>query len=132
MERIAALLLCAIMLLSLCACGKSEAVSAAENAIKDIGEVTAASGDANLAITRSNLLHFPSSDRSSSQASEYFPQLPILDAVGAEAVDQVLQFRGHYLPSSPIVYMKLQTRMPMIRICLKKKSYIENYVFHII
>ncbi|MCI7135456.1 MAG: hypothetical protein MSA04_10620 [Clostridiales bacterium] len=46
MERIAALLLCAIMLLSLCACGKSEAVSAAENAIKDIGEVTAASGDA--------------------------------------------------------------------------------------
>ena len=46
MERIAALLLCAIMLLSLCACGKSEAVSAAENAIKDIGEVTAASEDA--------------------------------------------------------------------------------------
>ena len=46
MKRIAALLLCAIMLLSLCACGKSEAVSAAENAIKDIGEVTADSGDA--------------------------------------------------------------------------------------
>ena len=46
MKRIAALLLCAIMLLSLCACGKSEAVSAAENAINDIGEVTAASGDA--------------------------------------------------------------------------------------
>ena len=46
MKKTIALILCAIMLLSLCACGKSEAVSATENAIKEIGEVTVDSGAA--------------------------------------------------------------------------------------
>lgn len=46
MKKRAVLCLCVIMLLSLCACGKSEAVSATEKAIKEIGEVTVDSGDA--------------------------------------------------------------------------------------
>lgn len=46
MKKSITLILCAIMLLALCACGKSEAVSATENAIKEIGEVTVDSGDA--------------------------------------------------------------------------------------
>ena len=41
MKRFVALFLALIMCLSLCACGKSEAVKAAEEAIAAIGEVTA-------------------------------------------------------------------------------------------
>ena len=82
----------------------------------------AASKDANLAITRSNLLHFPSSDRSSSQASEYFPQPAILDTVGAEAVEQVLQFRGHYLPSSLVAALGLLESLVVLAVLEKLES----------
>lgn len=46
MKRIIALVLIFLMCLSLCACGKSEAVVAAEEAIAAIGVVTVSSGDA--------------------------------------------------------------------------------------
>ena len=40
MKKIIALVLCAVMLLSLCACGKSKAVKSVEKSIASIGEVT--------------------------------------------------------------------------------------------
>ena len=40
MKKISALVLCAVMLLSLCACGKSKAVKSVEKSIASIGEVT--------------------------------------------------------------------------------------------
>ena len=46
MKRIISLVLVAVICLSLCACGKSESVKAAEKAIAAIGEVTVDSGDA--------------------------------------------------------------------------------------
>lgn len=45
MKRICAFLLALIMCLSLCACGKSEAVKAVESLIADIGTVSVSSGD---------------------------------------------------------------------------------------
>ena len=39
MKKIIALVLCAVMLLSLCACGKSKAVKSVEKSITSIGEV---------------------------------------------------------------------------------------------
>lgn len=45
MKRIVALILAVVMCLSLCACGKTEAVKAAEEAIAAIGDVTVDSGD---------------------------------------------------------------------------------------
>lgn len=46
MKHLVALFMALVMCLSLCACGKSEAVKAAEDAIKAIGEVTVDSNDA--------------------------------------------------------------------------------------
>ena len=40
MRKAVALVLCAVMLLSLCACGKSKAVKSVEKSIASIGEVT--------------------------------------------------------------------------------------------
>lgn len=45
MKRALLVLIIAVMCLSLCSCGKSEAASNADNMILEIGEVTLESGD---------------------------------------------------------------------------------------
>lgn len=44
MKKLIALLMALVMCLSLCACGKSDAVKAVQKAISEIGEVTYSSG----------------------------------------------------------------------------------------